>query len=116
MNFEEIQKALDAIKTAYDEAEYNYEEAIVDFIKAFLKEYGGEYKFKFDTSCVIAVTDYHCEEIEITEVTSIYIDDVDGDTIMVDTYKNCVDLRSLDIRDMESIVNELMLEIDDEEE
>ena len=112
MNITEIQKTLDASKTAYDEAEYNYEEAIVDFIKAFLQEHNGEYNF--DTSCVIAVANDGV--IEITEVTSIYIDDVNEDTIMVDTYKNCVDLRSLDIRDMESIVNELMLEIDDEEE
>ena len=114
MNIAEIQKTLDASKTVYDEAEYNYEDVIVNFIKAFLQEHNGEYNF--DTSCVIAVTDYYCREIEITEVTSIYIDDVDEDTIMVDTYKNCVDLRSLDIRDMESIANELMLEINDEEE
>ena len=112
MNIEEIQKTLDASKTAYDEAEYNYEETIVDFIKAFLQEHSGEYNF--DTSCVIAVTDGG--SIDITEVASIYLDDVDEDTIMVDTYKNCVDLRSLDIRDMESIANELMLEINDEEE
>ena len=112
MNIAEIQKSLDASKTAYDEAEYNYEEVIVNFIKAFLQEYNGEYDF--DTSCVIAVTDGG--SIDITEVSSIYIDDVDEDTIMVDTYKNCVDLRSLDIRDMESIANELMLEINDEEE
>ena len=112
MNIEEIQKTLDASKTAYDEAEYNYEEAIVDFIKAFLQEHNGEYNF--DTSCVIAVTDGG--SIDITEVASIYLDDVDEDTIVVDTYKNCVDLRSLDIRDMESIANELMLEINDEEE
>ena len=112
MNITEIQKTLDASKTAYDEAEYNYEEAIVDFIKAFLQEHNGEYSF--DTSCVIAVS--VGGEIDIDEVASIYIDDVDGDTIMVDTYKNCVDLRSLDIRDMESIVNVLMLEINDEEE
>lgn len=112
MNITEIQKTLDASKTAYDEAEYNYEEAIVDFIKAFLQEHNGEYNF--DTSCVIAVTDGGA--VDIDEVASIYIDDVDGDTIMVDTYKYCVDLRSLDIRDMENIVNELMLEINDEEE
>lgn len=112
MDITEIQKTLDTSKTAYDEAEYNYEEAIVDFIKAFLQEHNGEYNF--DTSCVIAVTDGGA--IDITEVSSIYIDDVDGDTIMVDTYKNCVDLRSLDIRDMENIANELMLEINDEEE
>lgn len=112
MNIEEIQKTLDASKTAYDEAEYNYEEAIVDFIKAFLQEHNGEYNF--DTSCVIAVADDGV--IDIIEVSSIYIDDVDGDTIMVDTYDNCVDLRSLDIRDMENIANELMLEINDEEE
>ena len=112
MNIAEIQKSLDASKTAYDEAEYNYEEAIVDFIKAFLQEHNGEYNF--DTSCVIAVTDDGA--IDIAEVSSIYIDDTDEDTIMVDTYKNCVDLRSLDIRDMESIVNGLMLEINDEEE
>ena len=112
MNITEIQKTLDASKTAYDEAEYNYEEAIVDFIKAFLQEHNG--KYNFDTSCVIAVANDGA--IDIAEVSSIYIDDVDGDTIMVDTYKNCVDLRSLDIRDMESIANELMLEINDEEE
>ena len=112
MNITEIQKTLDASKTAYDEAEYNYEEAIVDFIKAFLQEHNGEYNF--DTSCVIVATDGGA--VDIDEVASIYIDDVDGDTIMVDTYKNCVDLRSLDIRDMESIANELMLEINDEEE
>ena len=112
MNITEIQKTLDTSKTAYDEAEYNYEEAIVDFIKAFLQEHNGEYNF--DTSCVIAVTDGGA--VDIDEVASIYIDDVDGDTIMVDTYKNCVDLRSLDIRDMENIANELMLEINDEEE
>lgn len=112
MNITEIQKTLDASKTAYDEAEYNYEEAIVDFIKAFLQEHNGEYSF--DTSCVIAVS--VGGEIDIDEVASIYIDDVDGDTIMVDTYKNCVDLRSLDIRDMENIANELMLEINDEED
>ena len=112
MNTEEIQKTLDASKTAYDEAEYNYEEAIVDFIKAFLQEHNGEYNF--DTSCVIVATDGGA--VDIDEVASIYIDDVDGDTIMVDTYKNCVDLRSLDIRDMESIVNVLMLEINDEED
>ena len=112
MNITEIQKTLDTSKTAYDEAEYNYEEAIVDFIKAFLQEHNGEYNF--DTSCVIAVTDDGA--VDIDEVASIYIDDVDGDTIMVDTYKNCVDLRSLDIRDMENIANELMLEINDEEE
>ena len=112
MNITEIQKTLDASKTAYDEAEYNYEEAIVDFIKAFLQEHNGEYNF--DTSCVIVATDGGA--VDIDEVASIYIDDVDGDTIMVDTYKNCVDLRSLDIRDMENIANELMLEINDEEE
>ena len=112
MNITEIQKTLDTSKTAYDEAEYNYEEAIVDFIKAFLQEHNGEYKF--DTSCVIAVTDGGA--IDITEVSSIYIDDVDEDTIMVDTYKDCVDLRSLAIWDMESIANELKFEIDDEEE
>ena len=112
MNITEIQKTLDASKTAYDEAEYNYEEAIVDFIKAFLQEHNGEYNF--DTSCVIVATDGGA--VDIDEVASIYIDDVDGDTIMVDTYKNCVDLRSLDIRDMENIANELMLEINDEED
>ena len=112
MNIAEIQKSLDASKIAYDEAEYNYEEAIVDFIKAFLQEHNGEYNF--DTSCVIAVADDGA--IDIAEVSSIYIDDVDEDTIIVDTYKNCVDLRSLDIRDMESIVNGLMFEISDEEE
>ena len=112
MNIEEIQKTLDASKTAYDEAEYNYEEAIVDFIKAFLQEHNG--KYNFDTSCVIVATDGGA--VDIDEVASIYIDDVDGDTIMVDTYKNCVDLRSLAIWDMESIVNVLMLEINDEEE
>ena len=112
MNITEIQKTLDASKTAYDEAEYNYEEAIVDFIKAFLQEHNGEYNF--DTSCVIAVVDDGV--IDNAEIASIYIDDVDGDTIMVDTYENCVDLRSLDIRDMENIANELMLEINDEEE
>ena len=112
MNIEEIQKTLDASKTAYDEAEYNYEEAIVDFIKAFLQEHNG--KYNFDTSCVIVATDGGA--VDIDEVASIYIDDVDGDTIMVDTYKNCVDLRSLSIWDMESIVNVLMLEINDEEE
>ena len=112
MNIEEIQKTLDASKTAYDEAEYNYEEAIVDFIKAFLQEHNGEYNF--DTSCVIAIADGGA--IDITEVASIYLDDVDEDTIMVDTYKYCVDLRSLNIRDMESIANELKFEIDDEEE
>ena len=112
MNITEIQKTLDASKTAYDEAEYNYEEAIVDFIKAFLQEHNG--KYNFDTSCVIVATDGGA--VDIDEVASIYIDDVDGDTIMVDTYKNCVDLRSLDIRDMENIANELMLEINDEEE
>ena len=112
MNITEIQKTLDASKTAYDEAEYNYEEAIVDFIKAFLQEHNGEYNF--DTSCVIVAIDGGA--VDIDEVASIYIDDTDGDTIMVDTYKNCVDLRSLDIRDMESIANELMLEINDEEE
>ena len=112
MNITEIQKTLDASKTAYDEAEYNYEEAIVDFIKAFLQEHNGEYNF--DTSCVIVVIDGGA--VDIDEVASIYIDDVDGDTIMVDTYKNCVDLRSLDIRDMEKIANELMLEINDEED
>ena len=112
MNIEEIQKTLDASKTAYDEAEYNYEEAIVDFIKAFLQEHNEEYNF--GTSCVIAVANDGA--IDIAEVSSIYIDDVDGDTIMVDIYKDCVDLRSLDIRDMESIVNVLMLEINDEEE
>ena len=112
MNIEEIQKTLDASKTAYDEAEYNYEEAIVDFIKAFLQEHNG--KYNFDTSCVIVATDGGA--VDIDEVASIYIDDVDGDTIMVDTYKNCVDLRSLAIWDMENIVDELMLEINDEEE
>ena len=112
MNIAEIQKALDASKTVYDEAEYNYEEVIVNFIKAFLQEYNGEYNF--DTSCVIVATDGGA--VDIDEVASIYIDDTDGDTIMVDTYKNCVDLRSLDIRDMENIANELMLEINDEEE
>ena len=112
MNFAKIQKTLDASKTAYDEAEYEYEEAIVDFIKAFLKERNGEYSF--DTSCVIAVS--VGGEIDIAEVSSIYIDDVDEDTIMVDTYKYCVDLRSLNIRDMESIADELKFEIDDEEE
>ena len=112
MNIAEIQKSLDASKTAYDEAEYNYEEVIVNFIKAFLQEYNGEYNF--DTSCVIVATDGGA--VDIDEVASIYIDDTDGDTIMVDTYKNCVDLRSLDIRDMENIANELMLEINDEEE
>lgn len=112
MNITEIQKTLDASKTAYDEAEYNYEEAIVDFIKAFLQEHNGEYNF--DTSCVIAVADDGV--IDIAEVSSIYIDDTNEDTIMVDTCENCVDLRSLDIRDMEGIVNELMLEINDEEE
>lgn len=112
MNFAEIQKALDAIKTAYDEVEYKYEEAIVYFIKAFLKEHNGEYNF--DTSCVISAS--VGGEIDIAEVASIYIDDVDKDTIMVDTYKYCVDLRSLNIRDMESIVSELKFEIDDEEE
>ena len=112
MNITEIQKTLDASKTAYDEAEYNYEEAIVDFIKAFLQEHNG--KYNFDTSCVIVAIDGGA--VDIDEVTSIYIDDVDGDTIMVDTYKNCVDLRSLDIRDMENIANEIMLEINDEEE
>ena len=79
MNIAEIQKTLDVSKTAYEEAEYNYEEAIVDFIKAFLQEHNGEYKF--DTSCVIAVTDGGA--IDITEVSSVYIDDVDEDTIMV---------------------------------
>ena len=112
MNITEIQKTLDASKTAYDEAEYNYEETIVDFIKAFLQEHNGEYNF--DTSCVIVTIDGGA--VDLDEVASIYIDDVDGDTIMVDTYKNCVDLRSLDIRDMENIANELMLEINDEEE
>ena len=112
MNITEIQKTLDASKTAYDEAEYNYEETIVDFIKAFLQEHNGEYNF--DTSCVIVAIDGGA--VDIDEVASIYIDDTDGDTIMVDTYKNCVDLRSLDIRDMENIANELMLEINDEEE
>ena len=112
MNIAEIQKTLDASKIAYDEAEYNYEEAIVDFIKVFLQEHNGEYNF--DTSCVIAVIDDGV--VDIDEVASIYIDDVDGDTIMVDTYDNCVNLRSLDIRDMESIANELMLEINDEED
>lgn len=111
MNIAEIRKSLDASKTAYDEAEYNYEEAIVDFIKAFLQEHNGEYNF--DTSCVIAVADDGV--IDIAEVLSIYIDDVDEDTIIVDTYKNCVDLRSLNIRDMESIANELKFEIDDED-
>lgn len=112
MNIAEIQKALDASKTVYDEAEYNYEEVITSFIKAFLQEHNGEYNF--DTSCVIAVADDGV--IDIAEVSSIYIDDTNEDTIMVDTYENCVDLRSLDIRDMESIANELMLEINDEEE
>ena len=112
MNIAEIQKSLDASKAAYDEAEYNYEEAIVDFIKAFLQEHNGEYNF--DTSCVIAVADDGV--IDIAEVSSICIDDTNEDTIMVDTYKNCVDLRSLNIRDMESIANELKFEIDDEEE
>ena len=112
MNIAEIQKALDASKTVYDEAEYNYEEVIVNFIKAFLQEYNGEYNF--DTSCVIAVADDGV--VDIAEVSSIYIDDIDEDTIMIDTYKNCVDLRSLDIRDMESIINGLMFEINDEEE
>ena len=112
MNITETQKTLDANKTAYDEAEYNYEEAIVDFIKAFLQEHNGEYKF--DTSCVIAVNDGGI--MEFTEIASIYIDDVDGDTVMVDTYDNCIDLRCLDIRDMESIVNELMFEIEDDED
>ena len=112
MNITEIQKTLDTSKTAYDEAEYNYEEVIVDFIKAFLQEHNG--KYNFDTSCVIVATDGGA--VDIDEVASIYIDDVDGDTIMVNTYKNCVDLRSLDIRDMENIANELMLEINDEEE
>ena len=77
-----------------------------------MKEHNGEYSF--DTSCVIAVP--VGGEIDIAEVASIYIDDVNRDTIMVDTYKNCVDLRSLNIRDMESIANELKFEIDDEEE
>ena len=112
MNIAKIQKTLDASKTAYDEAEYNYEEAIVDFIKAFLQEHNG--KYNFDTSCVIVAIDGGA--VDIDEVASIYIDDVNRDTIMVDTYKNCVDLRSLNIRDMESIANELKFEIDDEEE
>lgn len=112
MNIAKIQKTLDASKTAYDEAEYKYEEAIVDFIKAFLKEHNGEYSF--DTSCVIAVP--VGGEIDIAEVASIYIKMPSKDTIMVDTYKYRVDLRSLNIRDMESIVSELKFEIDDEEE
>ena len=112
MNIAEIQKSLDVSKTAYDEAEYNYEEAIVDFIKAFLQEHNG--KYNFDTSCVIVAIDGGA--VDIDEVASIYIDDVNRDTIMIDTYKNCVDLRSLNIRDMESIANELKFEIDDEEE
>ena len=112
MNIAKIQKTLDASKTAYDEAEYKYEEAIVDFIKAFLKEHNGEYSF--DTSCVIVVP--VGGEIDIAEVASIYIKMPLKDTIMVDTYKYCVDLRSLNIRDMESIVDELKFEIDDEEE
>ena len=70
MNITEIQKTLDASKTAYDEAEYNYEEAIVDFIKAFLQEHNGEYNF--DTSCVIVATDGGA--VDIDEVASIYIE------------------------------------------
>ena len=112
MNIAEIQKSLDVSKTAYDEAEYNYEEAIVDFIKAFLQEHNGEYNF--DTSCIISVKDG--ENITEAEIASIYIDEIEGEDVMVDIFNDCINIRSLYIKDMENIVNELMLEIKDEEE
>ena len=112
MNIAEIQKTLDESKTAYDEAEYNYEEAIVDFIKAFLQEHNGEYNF--DTCCIISVETNGT--IETEEIASIYLDDIDEDTIMVDIFNDCINLRTLDIKDMENIANELMLEINDGED
>ena len=112
MNIAEIQKTLDASKTAYDEAEYNYEEAIVDFIKAFLQEHNKDYRF--DTYCIVSVETNG--DIEAAEIASIYLDDIDEDTIMVDIFNDCINLRTLGIKDMENIANELMLEINDGED